>query len=121
VGHKNTTERAWPVVASFKACYLSTYIFECKVSTQIRCCYVISNSRASCHLSVDVRMFGQLVSETSLEGKSQPRFTTGRWNPHHNCVQIATANDTCIRGWDLRTLQLVHLQFFLIFRPSTDN
>lgn len=48
----------------------------------------------------------QLVSETSLEGKSQPRFTTGRWNPHHNCVQIATANDTYIRGWDLRTLQL---------------
>ena len=48
----------------------------------------------------------QLVSQTSLEGKSQPRFTTGRWNPHHNCVQIATANDTCIRGWDLRTLQL---------------
>jgi len=47
-----------------------------------------------------------MVSETSLEGKSQPRFTTGRWNPHHNCVQIATANDTCIRGWDLRTLQL---------------
>ena len=46
------------------------------------------------------------MSETSLEGKSQPRFTTGRWNPHHNCVQIATANDTCIRGWDLRTLQL---------------
>ena len=49
----------------------------------------------------------QLVSETSLEGKSQPRFTAGCWNPHHNCVQIATANDTCIRGWDLRTLQLV--------------
>jgi WD40 repeat protein len=47
----------------------------------------------------------KLVSVAVLEGKSQPKFTTGRWNPHHNCVQIATANDSCIRGWDLRTLQ----------------
>ncbi|XP_055361645.1 EARP-interacting protein homolog isoform X3 [Betta splendens] len=44
----------------------------------------------------------------SLEGKGQLRFTSGKWSPHHNCSQLATANDTAIRGWDLRTMRLVH-------------
>ncbi|KAJ9601626.1 hypothetical protein L9F63_000234 [Diploptera punctata] len=37
-----------------------------------------------------------------LEGKGQPRFTTGKWNPHHGCSQFVTANDSHIRSWDLR-------------------
>ncbi|KAL8600756.1 hypothetical protein ACOMHN_055951 [Nucella lapillus] len=41
----------------------------------------------------------------TLESKGQPRLTCGRWNPHHNCAQIATANEATIRGWDLRTKQ----------------
>jgi hypothetical protein len=45
------------------------------------------------------------VSEAQLEGKGQPRFTAARWNPHHNCQQIATANDTTIKGWDIRTMK----------------
>ena len=47
----------------------------------------------------------QMSSNTALESKGQPKFTCGRWNPHHNCNQLATANDTSIRGWDLRTMQ----------------
>lgn len=39
----------------------------------------------------------------SLDSKTQKKFTIGTWNPHQNCSQIATANDTCIRGWDLRS------------------
>ena len=49
--------------------------------------------------------FSQISSSTDLEGKGQPKFTSGRWNPHHNCSQIATANDSSIRGWDLRTME----------------
>ncbi|XP_069676669.1 EARP-interacting protein homolog isoform X2 [Periplaneta americana] len=37
-----------------------------------------------------------------LEGKGQPRFTTGKWNPHHGCSQFVTANDGHVRSWDLR-------------------
>ena len=37
--------------------------------------------------------------------KGQPRFTTAKWNPHHNCLQLASANETSVRGWDLRTMQ----------------
>lgn len=44
-------------------------------------------------------------SSTTLEGKGQLKFTCGKWSPHHNCSQLATANDTSIRGWDLRTMR----------------
>lgn len=50
----------------------------------------------------------KLASKCGLEVKGHPKFTTGRWNPHQNCTQIATTNDTCIRGWDLRTMQQVY-------------
>ncbi|CAM9619831.1 EARP and GARP complex-interacting protein 1 [Lampetra fluviatilis] len=46
-----------------------------------------------------------LTSSTSLEGKGQLKFTAGRWSPHHNCTQVATANDTVIRGWDIRSMR----------------
>ena len=55
---------------------------------------------------VDDRMLFPKVSSTAtLEGKGQLRFTVGKWSPHHNCSQLATANDTAIRGWDLRTMR----------------
>ncbi|CAH1255268.1 TSSC1 [Branchiostoma lanceolatum] len=50
----------------------------------------------------------KLSSSATLEGKGNPKFTAGRWNPHHNCTQMATANDTTIRGWDVRTMQQVY-------------
>lgn len=50
----------------------------------------------------------KVTSSSLLEGKSQPKFSAGKWNPHHNCVQIATANDSFIRGWDVRSLQQVY-------------
>ncbi|ELR60995.1 Protein TSSC1, partial [Bos mutus] len=49
-----------------------------------------------------------LASSASLEGKGQLKFTTGRWSPHHNCSQVATANDTAIRGWDTRTMSQIY-------------
>lgn len=38
----------------------------------------------------------------TLQGKGQPRFTNGKWNPHSNCNQFATLNDINVRGWDFR-------------------
>ncbi|XP_050402615.1 EARP and GARP complex-interacting protein 1 [Patella vulgata] len=48
------------------------------------------------------------INTTPIAGKAQPKLTCGRWNPHHNCAQIATANDTTIRGWDLRSMEQVY-------------
>lgn len=49
-----------------------------------------------------------LASSASLEGKGQLRFTAGRWSPHHNCTQLATANDTAVRGWDTRSMSQIY-------------
>ncbi|XP_036729656.1 EARP and GARP complex-interacting protein 1 isoform X2 [Balaenoptera musculus] len=49
-----------------------------------------------------------LAGSASLEGKGQLKFTTGRWSPHHNCTQAATANDTAVRGWDTRTMSQIY-------------
>ncbi|XP_045157932.2 EARP and GARP complex-interacting protein 1-like isoform X1 [Mercenaria mercenaria] len=51
----------------------------------------------------------QMTSSAGLESKGQPKLTCSSWDPHHNCVQIATANDTFIRGWDLRTMQQTYV------------
>lgn len=48
-----------------------------------------------------------MSGSASLEVKGQPKFTAGRWNPHSNATQMATANDTSIRLWDLRTMEYV--------------
>uniref|UniRef100_A0A8C1KMI3 EARP complex and GARP complex interacting protein 1 n=1 Tax=Cyprinus carpio TaxID=7962 RepID=A0A8C1KMI3_CYPCA len=48
------------------------------------------------------------VSTATLEGKGQLKFTTGKWSPHHNSTQLATANDTAIRGWDLRSMSQIY-------------
>ncbi|XP_075057603.1 EARP and GARP complex-interacting protein 1 isoform X3 [Mixophyes fleayi] len=49
-----------------------------------------------------------LSSSVALEGKGQLKFTSGRWSPHHNCTQVATANDTAIRGWDIRSMRQIY-------------
>ena len=43
----------------------------------------------------------------ALEGKSQPKFLTARFNPHHAGKQLATAVENTIRGWDLRSSRYV--------------
>lgn len=50
----------------------------------------------------------KMTASTGLDSKGNSKFTSGQWNPHHNCTQIATANDTHIRGWDIRTMQQVY-------------
>ncbi|XP_068136452.1 EARP and GARP complex-interacting protein 1 [Hyperolius riggenbachi] len=49
-----------------------------------------------------------LSNSTTLEGKGQLKFTSGRWSPHHNCTQVATASDTAIRGWDIRSMRQIY-------------
>ncbi|XP_045404924.1 EARP and GARP complex-interacting protein 1 isoform X2 [Lemur catta] len=49
-----------------------------------------------------------LASSASLEGKGQLKFTSGRWSPHHNCTQVATANDSALRGWDTRSMSQIY-------------
>jgi len=46
----------------------------------------------------------QMVSSAGLESRGQPRLTCGSWDPHHNSVQVCTANDTAIRGWDINSM-----------------
>ncbi|RZF41829.1 hypothetical protein LSTR_LSTR005291 [Laodelphax striatellus] len=45
----------------------------------------------------------RLTYKVAFEGKGHPRFTTGKWNHQQVSSQFATANDSTIRGWDLRT------------------
>ena len=52
-----------------------------------------------CDLESDVR----IITSILLDLKGQRKFTSASWNPHHASKQIATANDQCIRGWDLRS------------------
>uniref|UniRef100_A0A671S1Z5 EIPR1-like beta-propeller domain-containing protein n=1 Tax=Sinocyclocheilus anshuiensis TaxID=1608454 RepID=A0A671S1Z5_9TELE len=49
-----------------------------------------------------------ISSSATLEGKGQLKFTAGKWSPHHNSTQLATANDTAIRGWDLRSMSQIY-------------
>lgn len=44
----------------------------------------------------------KLICKGTLEGKGQPRFMTGKWNPHHKCTQFVTASECSVRSWDLR-------------------
>lgn len=50
----------------------------------------------------------KMKNSFSLEVRGQKSLTCGKWGPHHNCVQICTANDTTLRGWDLRTKKSVY-------------
>lgn len=49
--------------------------------------------------------YSKLISSGKLDAKGQPKFTACRWNVHQNYSQIATANDTAIRGWDLKSMK----------------
>ncbi|XP_074516078.1 EARP-interacting protein homolog isoform X2 [Sebastes fasciatus] len=65
-------------------------------------------------------------STATLEGKGQLKFTSGKWSPHHNCSQLATANDTAIRGWDLRTMRVWNVRYNhshdqLVLTASSDS
>ncbi|XP_060677662.1 EARP-interacting protein homolog isoform X3 [Hemiscyllium ocellatum] len=67
-----------------------------------------------------------LSSSTTLKGKGQLKFTSGCWSPHHNCTQLATANDTAIRGWDTRTtwvwsVRYNHSHDQLVLTASSDS
>lgn len=42
------------------------------------------------------------VTHISLDGKNNPKFVTGKWNPHQNCNQFATATETHIKAYDIR-------------------
>ncbi|XP_011296692.1 protein TSSC1 [Fopius arisanus] len=44
----------------------------------------------------------QFSTVGTLAGKGQPRFTTGKWNPHNGVNQLVTLNENNVRGWDLR-------------------
>nr|CAD7401515.1 unnamed protein product [Timema cristinae]CAD7425488.1 unnamed protein product [Timema monikensis] len=44
----------------------------------------------------------KLVCSRTMEGKGQPRFTVGKWNPHQNCTQFVTVNEGHVKSWDLR-------------------
>ncbi|XP_015600749.1 EARP-interacting protein homolog isoform X2 [Cephus cinctus] len=44
----------------------------------------------------------QVVTVGTLSTKGQPRFTTGKWNPHNGCNQFVTLNENNVRGWDFR-------------------
>ncbi|XP_042598806.1 EARP-interacting protein homolog isoform X2 [Cyprinus carpio] len=52
-----------------------------------------------------------ISSSATLEGKGQLKFTAGKWSPHHNNTQLATANDTAIRGWDLRSMRVWSVRY----------
>ncbi|TSM77388.1 Protein TSSC1 [Bagarius yarrelli] len=52
-----------------------------------------------------------ISSSATLEGKGQLKFTSGKWSPHHNSTQLATANDTAIRGWDLRSMRVWSIRY----------
>ena len=53
-------------------------------------------------LHCDTESEVRIMSSIQLDAKRQKKFTAASWNPHHSSKQIATANDQCIRGWDLR-------------------
>jgi len=71
------------------------------------------NSRVVClterHIdvwNVDTATASSQVSESiPLEGKAQLQFNVGRFNPHHGGWQIATAVDSSVQGWDLRSIR----------------
>ncbi|KAG8311912.1 EARP-interacting protein homolog [Homalodisca vitripennis] len=44
----------------------------------------------------------QLISVGTMQGKGNPKLTTGKWNPQHSGLQFTTASDCSVRGWDLR-------------------
>jgi len=47
-----------------------------------------------------------LTGSILLQGKEQLQYNVARFNPHHGGTQIATGIDTCVKGYDLRSMAL---------------
>lgn len=74
----------------------------------------------------DIIESSKLSTTITMEGKGQPKFTTGKWNPPVDS-QFATANDCSVKGWDIRdttkqawAIENAHLQLVrdLDFNPN---
>lgn len=48
-----------------------------------------------------------LVTSLNSHSKGKSKLLASRWNPHQNCSIVATAVDSSVKGWDLRTAQQV--------------
>ncbi|CAH0550838.1 unnamed protein product [Brassicogethes aeneus] len=46
---------------------------------------------------------GKDVWNVNLKAKNNPKFTTGKWNPHQNCNQFTTVTETHLKTYDIRT------------------
>ncbi|CAH1992329.1 unnamed protein product [Acanthoscelides obtectus] len=46
---------------------------------------------------------GKSILNIPLEGKNNPKFTTGKWNPYQNCNQFTTATESHLKTYDVRT------------------
>lgn len=49
---------------------------------------------------------GKSIKQIQLDGKHNPKFTTGKWNPHQNNNQFTTATETHLKTYDIRTGEL---------------
>ncbi|XP_014221007.2 EARP-interacting protein homolog [Trichogramma pretiosum] len=50
----------------------------------------------------DLNFKPQVVTVGTLTSRGQPKFTNGKWNPHHLMDQFVTLNENSIKGWDFR-------------------
>ncbi|EFA07641.1 EARP and GARP complex-interacting protein 1 [Tribolium castaneum] len=46
------------------------------------------------------------ILKVQLNGKNNPKFTTGKWNPHQSCNQFTTAVETHLKTYDVRSGEL---------------
>ncbi|GJQ80746.1 hypothetical protein Trydic_g9338 [Trypoxylus dichotomus] len=65
-----------------------------KVCENQTCLWDTTESEAKSILNID------------LEGKNNPKFTTGKWNPHQGYNQFTTATETHLKTYDIRSGQL---------------
>lgn len=50
----------------------------------------------------DLKNDNPQVVTVGTSGKTSPKFTNGKWNPHNSCNQFVTLNENNVHGWDLR-------------------
>ncbi|XP_066155284.1 EARP and GARP complex-interacting protein 1 [Euwallacea fornicatus] len=43
------------------------------------------------------------IKRFHLNGKHNPKFTTGKWNPHQGCNQFTAATETHLKTYDMRS------------------
>lgn len=73
-----------------------------KVRKQVDCLRIDPNKHHFMFVCL-CAWFVQEVSSTTLDVR--PTFNHARWNPHLNCVQVATAIDASVQGWDIRSMK----------------